>query len=180
MPTHRSKFFNITGAGICLALAIVLPFLTGQIQQIGQLISPMHIPVLLAGFICGPFWGGIVGFAAPLLRGAIFSMPPLMPTGLAMSFELATYAAVAGFLYASLPRRTVNIYVSLIVAMVFGRIVWGLASKVIIGAQGGVFTTAAFMSGAVTGALPAIVIHIILIPLIVMALERAGLTQKAA
>lgn len=74
---------NLVYAGAALALCLVLPFLTGQIPQIGSALCPMHIPVLLAGFLCGPWVGCGGGSAAPLLRFALFGMPPLFPTGLA-------------------------------------------------------------------------------------------------
>lgn len=48
---------NLVYAGAALALCLVLPFLTGQIPQIGSALCPMHIPVLLAGFLCGPWVG---------------------------------------------------------------------------------------------------------------------------
>ena len=63
-------------ASVCLALCLVLPFLTGQIPQIGSALSPMHIPVLLAGFLCGPWWAMAVGAVAPLLRFFLFHTPP--------------------------------------------------------------------------------------------------------
>ena len=90
-------------AALCLALALVLPFLTGQIPQVGSALCPMHIPVLLCGFLCGWPWGLAVGFIAPLLRSVIFGMPPMVPAAVAMAFELATYGAVAGFLYRKFP-----------------------------------------------------------------------------
>ena len=77
-------------AALLLALAMVLPFLTGQIPQIGQALCPMHIPVLLCGFVCGPIYAMAVGFIAPLLRFALFGMPPIFPTGVSMAFELLT------------------------------------------------------------------------------------------
>ena len=73
-------------AALLLALAMVLPFLTGQIPQIGQALCPMHIPVLLCGFLCGPWYALAVGAIAPVLRFALFGMPPLVPTGAAMCF----------------------------------------------------------------------------------------------
>ena len=74
-----------------LAIALALPFITGQIPEIGAMLCPMHIPALLCGFLCGWPWGAAVGFIAPLLRGALFGMPVLFPTGTAMAFELAVY-----------------------------------------------------------------------------------------
>ena len=169
---HLAK--NLTSAGGCLALCMVLPFLTGQIPQIGSAISPMHIPVLLAGFLCGPWWAGAVGAMAPLLRFVLFGMPPLFPTGLAMCFELAADGLVSGLLYRRLPKKILYVYVSLVGAMLAGRVVWGISMAVISGVSGSPFTWAAFMAGAFFNAVPGIVIHILLIPVIVIALRKAG------
>lgn len=164
-------------AAVCLALCMALPFLTGQIPQIGSALSPMHIPVLLAGFLCGPWWAMAVGAVAPLLRFALFGMPPLFPTGAAMCFELAAYGLVSGLLYARLPKKTSNIYVSLIAAMLAGRVVWGAAMAVISGVTGSDFTWGTFMAGAFLNAIPGIIVHILLIPVIVMTLRKAGLAD---
>ena len=176
---HPMKHFirNLTYAALCLALCMVLPFLTGQIPQIGSALSPMHIPVLLAGFLCGPWWAMGVGAIAPLLRFALFGMPPLFPTGTAMCFELATYGVISGLLYAKLSRSVRSIYLSLAAAMLAGRIIWGCVMALISGAAESAFTWTAFLAGAFTGAVPGIVLHLLLIPVIVMALERAGLLK---
>ena len=160
-------------SAICLALCMVLPFLTGQIPQIGSALSPMHIPVLLCGFLCGPAYAAVVGLIAPLLRFALFGMPPIFPTGVAMCFELATYGLVAGVLYRRLPKKNASIYAALIAAMLAGRVVWGIVRALLSGVSGSAFTWAAFMSGAFINAVPGIIVHIVLIPVIVMALERA-------
>jgi len=173
MNSKRNNVLRLTLSAICLALCMVLPFLTGQIPQIGSMLSPMHIPVLLCGFICGPAWAAVVGAFAPILRFALFGMPPLFPTGAAMCFELLTYGVVSGALYRMLPGKKSSIYASLIAAMLAGRVVWGAVSAVLMGASGGEFTFAAFMAGAFINAVPGIVLHIVLIPVIVLALERA-------
>lgn len=126
---------HLTCAAMCLALCLYLPFLTGQIPQIGRALSPMHIPVLLAGFLCGPWWAMVVGLVAPMLRHSLFLMPPLV-TAIAMSFELAAYGLFSGLLYQLLPKKRSNIYVSLILAMLGGRIVWGIAMTIISGVTG--------------------------------------------
>ena len=159
-------------AAVCLALCMVLPFLTGQIPQIGSALSPMHIPVLLAGFLCGPWWAMAVGLTVPLLRHSWLGMPPLV-TAIAMSFELAAYGLFSGLLYRLLPKKAVNIYVSLIGAMFLGRVVWGIAMVVISGVTGSAFTWSAFMAGALLNAVPGIILHIVLIPILVLALKRA-------
>ena len=163
---------HLVYAAVCLALCMLLPFLTGQIPQIGSALSPMHIPVLLAGFLCGPWWAMAVGFVAPMLRHLWLGMPPLI-TAIAMSFELAAYGLFSGLLYRLLPKKTVNIYVSLIGAMILGRIVWGIAMVVISGVSGSAFTWSAFIAGALLNAIPGIILHIVLIPILVMALKRA-------
>lgn len=165
-----------TFAGMFLALALLLPFLTGQIPQIGNALSPMHIPVLLCGFVCGGPLGLVVGFIAPLLRYMLFGMPPIFPTGIAMAFELAIYGLAAGLLYKRLPKKTPYIYVSLILSMIIGRIVWGAAMFVISLLVTDVqFGLSAFLAGAFIKALPGIILHVVLIPVIVIALKKAKL-----
>ena len=161
-------------SALCLALALVLPLLTGQIPQVGSMVCPMHIPVFLCGFICGWPWGLAVGFVAPLLRFAVFSMPP-MPMCIPMAFELAAYGGAAGALYRLLPNRTVSIYGALITAMAVGRLCWGGASFVLAGLQSTEFSFAAFLTAAFAETLPGIVLHLILVPLVVMALKKANL-----
>ena len=175
---------KLTYAALYLAIALILPFVTGQIPEIGAMLCPMHIPVLLCGFMCGWPWGLAVGFIAPLLRGVLFGMPALFPTGVAMAFELAVYGGTAGILYSRLPRRKRTIYAALLTAMIAGRLVWGLAHVIIAGLTGSEFTIALFIAGAVTNAVPGIILHIVLIPILVMAMNRAGLSlnhnRKAA
>ena len=171
---------NLVTAAVCLALCMVLPFLTGQIPQIGSALSPMHIPVLLAGFLCGPWWAMAVGAVAPLLRFARFHMPRIFPTGLAMCFELAAYGLVSGLLYRTLPKRPVNIYAALTGAMLAGRVVWGVVRVLLSGVSGEPFTWTMFMAGAFLNAVPGMIVHIALIPLLVMALKRAGFFGRTA
>ena len=170
---QKKTIKQMVTAALCLALALTLPFLTGQIPQIGSALAPMHIPVLLAGFLCGPWWALAVGLIAPPLRFALFSMPPF-PAYVAMAFELAGYGLFSGLLYRLLPKKTVSIYASLIGAMLLGRVVWGVAMVVIMGLKGNPFGWSAFVSGAFLGAIPGIICHIVIIPILVMALGKAG------
>ena len=175
MTNTRNNTRDLILAALCLALAMLLPFLTGQIQTLGNMLCPMHIPVLLCAYICGYRWAEAVGFISPLLRYAIFGMPPIMPAGVSMAFELLTYGLVAGLLYEKLKKNTLNIYVSLIISMISGRVVWGIARLIISGVTGTEFTWQLFIGGAVLQAVPGIILHILLIPIIVMALRRAKL-----
>jgi riboflavin transporter FmnP len=165
---------KLCAAAVCLALSLALPFLTGQLPQIGSMLSPMHIPVLLGGFICGWPYGLVIGFVAPLLRFALFGMPPIFPVGIAMSFELAAYGAAAGILYQLLPKKIPNVYVSLISAMLIGRIIWGTVMFLLSAVFGLNFTFTAFLSGAFINAVPGIICHIAIIPPLVIALKKAG------
>lgn len=174
----NKSYKNLVFSAVCLALCMLLPLLTGQLQQLGNALCPMHIPVLICGFIAGPWYAAAVGIIAPLLRFLIFGMPPIFPVGIAMCFELAAYGAVSGLLYKLLPKKTVNIYASLISAMLAGRVVWGIVRAVLSGASGSPFTWQAFLAGGFINAVPGIILHILLIPVIVMALERAGFMKE--
>ena len=162
---------KIVLAGLMIALAIILPFATGQIPQIGSMLLPMHIPVLLCGFICGWKYGLAVGFIVPLLRSMMFGMPPMM-TAIAMAFELAAYGVITGLLYKVLPGKKVKVYISLIVAMIVGRIVWGLVSLVIYGLTNAVFTWQIFIGGALINAIPGIILQLIVVPALVLVIEK--------
>ena len=169
---------NMVIAAACLALCMVLPFLTGQIPEIGSALSPMHIPVFLCGFAAGWPYALVVGLIAPVLRFALFGMPPLFPVGAAMAFELATYGLVSGLLYRALPRRKTSIYVTLVISMLAGRVVWGVARLALAGLSNTTFGWAAFLAGAFTQAVPGIICHLLLIPVIVIALEKAKLISR--
>lgn len=164
---------RMTLAALFVAIGFLLPFLTGQIPQIGSMLSPMHIPVLLCGFVCGPWFGLLVGAVTPLLRSLLLGMPPLFPVAIAMAFELAAYGLAAGLLYQLLPKKPLYVYVSLIGAMLIGRVVWGIAMAVLLGLTGGAFPFRAFLAGAFINAWPGIILHILIIPPIVLALKRA-------
>ena len=163
-------------AALYLAIAMVLPFVTGQIPQLGKALAPMHIPVLLCGFMCGWPWGLAVGLIAPLLRSVVFGMPVMFPGAVAMAFELATYGCLSGLLYHLLPKKAWCTYAVLVISMIAGRIVWGIARLILAGLSGGSFTWALFIAGAVTNAIPGIILHLALIPVLVIAMNRAGLS----
>lgn len=168
---NNNKILKMVLAALFLALAYVLPFLTGQIPEIGSMLCPMHLPVLLCGFICGWPWGLAVGAVAPIFRSLTLGMPPLFPTALCMAFELAAYGAIAGLMHKILPQKKPYIYCSLLIAMIVGRLIWGAAMFVCLGINGGSFTFTAFLAGAITNAIPGIIAQMILIPILVMVLD---------
>mgnify|MGYP003556898794 CR=1 FL=1 len=169
---NQKLVLNLSLSGMFLALAYVLPFLTGQIPEIGSMLCPMHIPVLLCGFVCGAPYGLVVGFIAPMLRSLTLGMPPLFPTATAMAFELAVYGLVAGLLYKALPKKKINIYVSLIIAMIIGRGVWGIVKLAMVGFNISQFGWPMFISGAFISAIPGIILQLVLIPVLVLTIKK--------
>ena len=155
-----------------MAVGLVLPLLTAQIKEIGDTLLPMHLPVLLCGLLCGPYYGMTVGALLPFLRSVTFGMPPLYPNAVWMALELATYGLVIGLVYVRLGKRhTGDVYVSLLTAMVVGRVVWGVAKTLLLGFAGKGFTLQMFIAGGVLDALPGIVLQLVLIP-VLMAVAR--------
>jgi len=186
MNTTKNKdaVRDLTASAVCLALCMLLPYLTGQVPQFGQALAPMHIPVFLCAFICGPLYAAVIGLTAPLLRMIIIGMPmPFM--AITMCFELAAYGIVAGIFYKLLPKNTVSVYVSLIIAMLLGRVVWGIATLQLwktaifpaLPFGWNDFGWDQFLSGAFITAVPGIILHIILIPVIVIALQKARIIK---
>ena len=165
-------------AGLFLAIGLLLPFLTGQIPEIGSMLLPMHIPVLLCGLVIGWKYGLAVGFVLPLLRNLLFGMPPLFPTGISMAFELAAYGVICGVLFGRFKKQDVKaLYLSLIGAMLGGRIVWGIAQAILLGLSGSSLTVGVFMAGAFLNAIPGILLQLILIPALMVALDRTGMIR---
>lgn len=164
---------KLTLSAMFMAIGILLPLLTGQIQRIGNMLLPMHIPVLLCGLICGWQYGAVVGFILPLMRSVMFGMPPFYPVAVAMAFELAAYGFVTGFVYSRVHRKNIGTtYLSLITGMISGRVIWGIAEVILLGIGGKSFTWKMFISGAVLNAVPGIVIQLIIIPAIMAAVRK--------
>ena len=160
-----------------IALGVILPQLFHVIPNGGILFSPMHIPVLLCGLLLGPLPGLIAGIVTPILSHLIFSMPPA-PMLMGMIVELAVYGLVAGLMMKALKNvdGILKIYIALIVAMLSGRIVAGLVNAFVLNA--GNYSMQAWISGYFIGGLPGIITHLILIPIIVVALQKANLIKE--
>ena len=176
MTDHRNRISlkKLIYAALCLSLCIVLPFLTGQLRDLGNALLPMHLPVLLCGLLCGPQYGLVVGLVAPLLRSLMFSMPPFFPGAVGMCVELAVYGLTIGLLYRLLPKKAEFVYLSLLSSMVAGRLAGGAFKLVLLGlGQLKSYSFAMFLSGYVLEALPGIALQIVLVPLLFFAMKRA-------
>ncbi len=158
------------------ALGLVLPFLTGQIREIGNMLLPMHIPVLLCGLICGWKYGGVIGFFVPIVRSLIFGMPVLYPNAVGMAFELLTYGLITGLLFQrSQSHSAKKLFATLLVTVVSGRIVWAIAQIFMLGLGDEGFTFAIFLSKGLINAIPGLILQFTLIPAIILVLKRANL-----
>lgn len=174
----RKHIQKLVQSGLMLALCLLLPFLTGQIPQVGSMLLPMHLPVLLCGYLCGAPWAALVGFAAPPVRYLLFGMPPLFPVGLAMAVEMAVYGAVVGLVWPRVRHKgTKGVFAALLAAQLLGRLAWGAAQFVLLGLTGGQFTFALFLAGAFTSAAPGVVLQWVLVPVLVAALRRANVME---
>ena len=174
---NRELTLKICLSAMCMALAFALPFVTGAIPEIGNALAPMHLPAFLFGIVAGPYFGGVLAFLAPILRSLMFGAPaPIFPRAITMSFELMAYAVVFGLLYKLLSKKLPYIYVSLVCAMIVGRLVGGVVKIVLL--ELGViakYNLALFISGYVTESIPGIVVQLLVIPPVVLALRRAKL-----
>lgn len=160
-------------AACFLALGTVLPSLTGSIKEIGDSLLPMHLVVMLCGVVCGWEYATCVGLVLPFLRSATFGMPPIYPNAVWMALELATYGFVLGFLFFRRKRYSrVYLFVCLVISMLAGRIVWGIAKAILLGVAGKPFGIEAFWVGGFLDAIPGIVIQLIVVPLTAELLER--------
>ena len=164
-----------------IALCVVLPIAFHQVPRAGSILLPMHIPVLLAGLVCGWKFGLITGITGPILSTMITGMPPTMAIASLMSIELGVYGTVAGILAYFIRTRsaTLDLYISLVGAMIVGRVVAGLAQvffffggTYVDGIWTANYTWALWTTSYFVTSLPGIVIQLAFIPSVVMALER--------
>ena len=171
---NAEKTRRLTLSAMFLAIGQVLPFITGQIPQIGSMLLPMHFPIFLCAFVCGPYYAAIVGFICPLLRSILFGMPVMFPNGIGMAFELCAYGLITGTVYKLFRKKSLaNIYAALICGMIGGRIVWGLVQTIMMSVSGGnTFTFAAFIARGFTNAIPGIIAQLLIIPFLVRFLEN--------
>lgn len=171
MPISSVKKLVFTA--VCAALCLILPMAFHAIPNAGQVMLPMHIPVLLCGLVCGWPFGAVCGLIGPFLSSVITSMPPaaMLPS---MMVECAVYGFISGLLmkYVRTGKSGADLYISLIPAMAAGRIAAGFAKAWIF--TPGVSPFAWVTTSLVTG-IPGIVLQLVLMPLVVTALTRARL-----
>lgn len=155
-----------------IALGLTLPMITANVPMIGNMLLPMHFPIIICGLICGVGYGALAGVITPLLRSFIFGMPPLFPIATAMAFELAAYGAVAGLVYVVIQKSKGSVYPALVISMLSGRAVWGVVTFILFRMMGKTLTLQMFLAGAFTNAVPGIVGQLIIIPVLMYYLAK--------
>lgn len=161
---------SLVHAGAFIALGLVLPMAFHAVG-LGKTFLPMHLPILLAGFLNGPITGAAVGVITPLLSSALTGMPPISPPiALMMAVELPIYGALAGLAY---KRWSLGKLYSLLLALLGGRLVYGFAMSLLLPLFGleGIPPLYPITTGLLTG-LPGVIVQVIVIPTTVTALER--------
>lgn len=177
----KNKLRKLTLSAVLLSIGFVLPMLTMQIKEIGDTLLPMHIPVMLCGLLCGWQYGAVVGFILPFLRSFVFSMPPIYPNAIWMALELLTYGMVIGFVYSKFEKKGVGaVYFSLIIAMLSGRVVWGIAKSLLLGIGTNGFTFKAFLIGGFIDSLLGIILQLIIIPLLTVVIFKINRREENA
>ena len=171
-----SHIKKIVLTAVCAALCVVVPMAFHSIPNAGSIFLPMHLPVLLCGMLCGWPFGLTCGLLGPLLSSLITAMPPaaVLP---GMLVECTVYGAVAGALlqHVNTKNRYADLYISLVPAMLLGRVLSGIVKALILtpGLSLAAWATASFVTS-----LPGIAIQLILLPILVIGLERAKLIPK--
>lgn len=178
MSKTKKYVWELVISALCVALGVVLPVAFHGIPNAGSILLPMHIPVLLCGLLCGPAYGLACGILTPLMSSLITTMPPMaiLPS---MICELAVYGFVAGLLILLVRTgsQIANVYISLVGAMLIGRVVYGAVNALIF--RAGEYSMQMWLTASFVTALPGIVIQLVLLPLVVLALRRAKLTVNA-
>ncbi len=170
----RSKTQKMVSTALLMALGLVLPSFF-HLFGAGPVFLPLHIPVLICGFVCGVPYGAVCGFLLPLLSSALTGMPVLFPVAISMSFELCIYGLASGVFYRIYAK---NIYASLLLSMLCGRLVAGLVNAVLLGFSGGAYSLQIFITSSFLTGIPGMVIQIVIIPVLVLLLTKAHVLEK--
>lgn len=166
----KIKTKELSRASLFLALGIIIPYvfhIAGGMT--GQIFLPMHLPVLLCGFFLGSRYGLIVGILTPFLNSLLTGMPPIYPTGIAMALELGTYGLISGYLYKN---KKSNMFISLIAAMLLGRLVSGAANYILLSMIGKKYMLKVFLASSFITPIWGILIQLILIPFLVKVIDN--------
>ena len=165
------EIYKLVLSALFLALALILPFLTANNPNLGNMFCLMHIPVILCGYICGAKYATSIGFVSPLLRFILVGMPPIYPTALAMSVELAVYGLSISILYYVFPKKKGFVYLTLLLSMIISKAAWGLVMFSLMGFNVNNFSISIFFTQAIFNAIPGLLLQFTLIPAVIIFYE---------
>ena len=168
MITNKTN--RVVVAGLFVAIGLILPYFTAHAfgMTLGMILLPMHIPILLCGLLCGPLYGALCGIAVPILSSVLTGMPPAYPMLPMMLVQLLAMGLISGLFY---EKFKLNMYISLVSAMVAGWVLYGLALAVLMFGNSGLGASMSF-TGAVVQGIPGIIIQLVLIPVIMTFIRR--------
>lgn len=161
---NKSKSYNMVLSGFLMAMGILLPLATSHAFGIpGTILLPMHLPILILGLVCGPFYGALGGIMVPILSSILTGMPPSYPMLPIMIGELTTYGLISGMIHFKLNQ---SIFTSLVSAMICGRMTYAIIFTILFNLAKGPFKALSVSAAFITG-LPGITMQLILIPIVV-------------
>lgn len=168
---YRTKTTNVVIAGLLIAIGLIIPAIFHSAGLGGKIFLPMHIPVLLGGFLLPPVYALLVGMVTPIISSVLTGMPPVFPMAIIMMFELGIYGLVASFLYRKL---RIPLIISLIFSMAAGRVMVGLVVYILTLAFGieTLGDPIIFVKAGAILAVPGIIIQIVLIPVLMFAINK--------
>lgn len=166
---ERNYVKRLVIAGLLLAMGIIIPMIFHTTGIAGTIFLPMHIPVLLGGFLLPPVLALLLGMLTPLLNSLITQMPPLFPMAVIMIFELGIYGLVASVLYRKLRLPSI---LALIISMIAGRIMGGVVVFVLAAFFAIQMDPMVFIIGGITTGLPGIIIQLVLVPTLIYSIVR--------
>lgn len=180
---NKDITIRITLSSLLIATAYILPFFTGNIPHIGSMLCPMHLPVIICGFLCGWKYGLITGIITPLFRSLTIGMPNIYPTAITMALELGCYGCISGIIFNIFKKTNkiniLTIYVTLIITLILGRIVWGLSNFTLTLIDHTFsFSFKLFLAGAFINAYPGIILQLILIPPFIVLFHKLNMIKK--
>jgi len=174
----KDKIKNLALSAMFFAMGIVIPFVFGQIPQVGSMLLPMHIPVFLCAFVCGWKYAVPMAVLLPIFRSVIFGRPNMYPEAVSIAFEMAAYAFIADFLYNHFKRQCMkSIYNCLFISMITGRIVRCIVQLFLLRLNEMPFTITQVLTGVIITGIPGIILQLILIPTTMFILNRTKLIK---
>ncbi len=165
----QSNTQKLSVTGLLVALGLLLPAFTAHLFALpGVVLLPMHIPVLLCGFLCGPRYGALCGLVTPVLSSLLTGMPPAFPMLPIMACQLVVMGLLGGLFTT---RLRLPLYPALLLTMAGGWLTYGLVFSLLLLPTGGNLRALSLPAALLQG-LPGMALQLLLIPGILLALKN--------